>query len=141
MALKDTKVSFDRIGQSERWSAEMAVTAVRERSLLNGPCEAARYLKFARTRHPGYAPSHTATAMRRFDQKEGAAAIEVLQPGLDEAGDSGELNDFLGLTYFWEGDIDTAKRHAESARALGYLLTGVAREIARLEQSTVTAAE
>jgi tetratricopeptide (TPR) repeat protein len=140
-ALKDINVSFDKIDKKEPWSAEMAVTAARAHRLLNEPDEAERYLKFARSKHPSYAPGYTATAMLSFDRKDYAAAIEVLQAGMEGAGDSGELHYFLGLAYFYQGDVDTAKQHAESARALGYPLTGLARKIARHEQSAVTAAE
>ena len=140
-ALKDINVSFVKIDKQEPWSAEMAVTAARAHRLLKETDEAEKFLKFARSQHPSYAPAYTASAMLSFDAKDYQAAIAILQEGINSSGDSGELHYFLGLAYFYDGNIEEAKKYAESARSLGYPLTGLARKISRLENAAVTATE
>lgn len=119
----------------------MAVTAARAHRLLKGLDEVERYLKFARSKRRSYAPGYAAMEMLSFDQRDYPAAIEVLQDGLEEVRGSGELHYFLSLAHFYKGDVDRAKRRAQSAQALDYPLTGLARKIARHQTSAVNSGE
>ncbi|MCA9233507.1 MAG: hypothetical protein KDA57_22905 [Planctomycetales bacterium] len=136
-ALVDIGYSFERMPKQELWYAEMAVTAARCYRLLGNTERARRLLDLGRKHHPDYAPTYSALALLSFDEKDYATAIGVLEKGNEATGKkSSELNYFLGLAYFYAGDIEKARHQEALARELGYPLSGLARKIAQHGRST-----
>ncbi|MCP5315327.1 MAG: hypothetical protein H6955_17345 [Chromatiaceae bacterium] len=136
-ALLDIDFSFERMPKRELWYAEMAVAAARGYRLLGDTKRAREFLKLAQDNHPRYAPTYSALALLSFDEKDYATAIGVLEKGNEATGKkSSELNYFLGLAYFYAGDIEKARHQEALARELGYPLSGLARKIAQHGRST-----
>lgn len=137
-ALKDVNVSFDRIDKGEPWAAEMAVVAARGYRLLSDRDKALEYLDYARKQHPSYVPTYAVLARFEFDEQDYAAAIDILQSGIEATEDpTGELHYFLGLAQFNLGQIADAKHSEQIARGKGYPLPGLARKISAREAGQV----
>lgn len=124
--------SLTRIDINDPWAAEMLVTRARALRVLNERDKAKEDILKALKHHADYAAAYLAMAQLYFDGKDYESALAVLKKG-NAATDSkdAELQYFLGLAYFYVGNIEKAQEYEKKASAMGYRLRGLSRKIKR----------
>ena len=135
-AIRDMDYSLSRINPKEPWAAEMLVAMARAWRILEKPDEAKKFLDIARKNHPSYPQTYLAMATLHFDKAEYTEAVSILKEGVAATEiPSAELEYFLGLAHFKDGNIEAARQQERRARSMGYPLTGLARKLTLHDKS------
>ena len=113
------------------WTIEMLIAQARVKRLQRQREEALELLEQLRKEHPGFPAIYTTYASVLFDDKRYAEALPVLADGNRATGDQfPEIQYFLGLGYFRNGDITNARTYEKKAREGGYPFRYLTRKLA-----------
>lgn len=131
-SLEEIRFSLERAyPRTEPLAAAIAVTYARALRQAKKPKQALKLLDTYRKLHPSYPPLYTAYIALLFDNKQYADAIKILEEGNKATGDKvGQLQYFLGLAYFKEGQIEQARIYEQKARENKFWARALTRKLA-----------
>ncbi|MAT52327.1 MAG: hypothetical protein CMK32_14210 [Porticoccaceae bacterium] len=125
-AISNTKYSYNRIDKSNPWAIDMAITMADAYKELGEWQKSIDVLDQISQYHTNNSKILTMYGMVYYDRKDFPKAMTRFEQASKAAGgSSAEIIYFMGLTAFKLGDIESAKRYAVKAKAMGYPLAGL----------------
>lgn len=128
-AVSNHMYTLTHASNQNKWYAYISVSLAQVYREMGEPQEALKHVVPMVERYPDYDTIYLVWSLILRDQDKFDEAARVLEKGLTQVPESGEIHYFLGLTYLDLGQAANSLEHAHIAYSLGYPLQGLKRRL------------